>query len=360
MKRAYLLSILGVMTATGAYALVGCGGDNASNPTNHTAASDAGGDSTASTTDGSTTGDDSATSTPSDTGVGLADGPPPPPTCMMTAKTGSIASLRTAATAPATGDVWSLTNVIATSNKFLVDSSKSGECLYGVYVADANTTFAPNSGVLVVSYGAVGTLSDAGKVKCADAETETASLVPATKVGDKLTVTGQIDLYSGTTCSPAVTNKSIQLKVCTATNGGAGTPVGPATVDQAQLLDSSPMFPQWIGGLVQVTTPTAMTATNTMKGYTFTIAPSGLLISENGSYDSGHGGISSSVMAGQTLPTLIGNPLLYGGCTWQLSLRDVCGEEPAIGYKCMGGSGDAGTSETGTSDASATDAAAGG
>jgi hypothetical protein len=130
-----------------------------------------------------------------------------------------------------------LTGVVAMSPKFLVSqSSKSGSCLWGVYVsAPGLTETAASSGTLVVDYGTPATIPDGGtKAYCPaigfgdDAGDKIPNDV---KPGDVLDVVGTTDYYVPKACASTPGGSSVaqrQVKnACSITRTGTATPPKP-------------------------------------------------------------------------------------------------------------------------------------
>ena len=137
------------------------------------------------------------------------DSPPPPDgdagPCPTTPADGKIAELIDQASSKKItgGKGMRLTGAIVTSQKFIVSKSSTvgGTCLYGIFVADANATFQPFSGILVVSKGTPASAGETGGTFCSKGD-----LIPdSVAVGDKINVTGTYDPFGPTaaTCGKA-------------------------------------------------------------------------------------------------------------------------------------------------------------
>lgn len=95
--------------------------------------------------------------------------------------------------------------VVVMSHKFLVSQSKTtGSCLWGIFVsAPGLTETAPNTGLLLASYGTQAVIADGGtKAYCPVLGlTPAGDAIPDTvKIGDVLNITGKTDYYLPKTC----------------------------------------------------------------------------------------------------------------------------------------------------------------
>lgn len=194
-----------------------------------------------------------------------------PPKCPDTVKSGKIAEFLD----PASGkkaivnDAIKLTGVIATSRKFRVQNvTMAGDsCLFGIFVADANATFAPYSGVLVLSYGNKAEARDGGGATCPLGT----DLIPEdSKPGDVLDLTATYTEFVTTAAfcggltppvAPPVPDRMPQLfKTCQLTRTStSGTVPAPAVVTVADVQNSAPNLPKYVGGLVKVSSIEAET-----------------------------------------------------------------------------------------------------
>lgn len=379
MKRAYFVAALGALVGT-SLGLASCSEDNGT--TNPSVKTDSG------VTTDSTSPTDSGPGTDSGGGTdgGGSDGTAPK--CPTAPKTGSIESLRDPAssTKAIINDGVKLSGVVATSIKFRTSGTPKAAgdtCSFGVFVADANATFKPWSGILVLSYGPDAVASDSGGFTC---KTD-GDFIPAdTKPGDKFDLTGTYTEFgpTATTCGkatpplppPSPDKMPEVFKVCEMTKTGTGTVPTPADVTPAQIetkaADAGSAIDEvkkWAGGLVRISNAEADTCTGTCTGAlsfgAFKVKGSTLLVGDDIYY-----------RGSATAPTVaVGDKLNVTGlvyldfCTWTLQpsqCKDMTwvsgtGKCPASGGTDGGtdtGS-DTGSSDTGSSD-SATDASASG
>jgi hypothetical protein len=336
MKRAYAIGVLGVVVASTVIGAIACSSDSSGGPSGPTDTGgvkidtspgpDGGADTLIPGTD--TLGTDTlvpGTDTGGDTAV-------VPPACPATLKDGSLVSFQDPASSSKAvlNDGLHLAGVVATSGKFLVSkSSTSGTCLYGVFVADANATFVPYSGILVVSKGNNATPFETGTgTFCTHGD-----LIPTdVKPGDILDLKGTYDMFgpSSSTCGgatppvpPPTPAKGAQLtQLCAYSKTGDGTAPAPATVspDELKGVDATA---KWTGGLVKVVDVKAKTAVDSFGK--FTLDPSGLSIGDKIYY---RGAPTAPVVAaGQTFTEIVGISYL-DFCTWSLEPRTVCDIKP--------------------------------
>ena len=336
MKRAFAIGILGVVVAGTVVGAIACSSDSGGG--GGPGGTDTGGvklDTTPGTdggTDTNVTPTDTAVSDSPGTDTGSDGGPILPPACPTTLKDGKLAEFQDPASAKkaALNDGLHLTGVVATSGKFLVSKSKtSGKCLYGVFVADANATFVPYSGILVVSQGNNAVAGETGtSTFCTNGD-----LIPTdVKPGDVLELKGTYDMFGPTsaTCGgasppvpPPTPAKGAQLSnLCAYTKTGDGTAPAPAVVPPADLAGVAATA-QWAGGLVKVTGVKTKTG---LDGFgNFTLDPSGLQVGDTIYY---RGAATSPVMtAGKDLTEIVGLSYL-DFCTWSLEPRSVCDIKP--------------------------------
>lgn len=286
-------------------------------------------DSMTTDTGGDAASDDTATTTDVSVSDALV------PSCPATTKTAKIAELNDPLSSKkgTSGEGVVLTAVVATSPKFLVSKSKTTmHCLYGVFLADANTTFAPYSGILVVSRGNDATTSGT-TTKCSDGD-----LIPNdTMPGDVFTATGKYELFgpTSTSCAPAAVPtpaKAPQLgALCALTRSSTGgaTPA-PLDVTPADLIGGSDVVLKYSAGLVRVKRVKAKTATtpgDTTFG-TFTLDPSGLSVTDT-VYFRGPS-TAPTVTVGQSFTTIVGESYL-DFCSWTLAPRSMCDLSPPPG-----------------------------
>lgn len=132
-----------------------------------------------------------------------------------------------------------LTGVVAMSPKFLVSqSSKSGSCLWGVYIsAPGLTETAENTGLMLVNYGSQAVIADGGtKAYCPAIGfgDEAGDKIPNdVKPGDVFDVIGTTDAYVPAACASEPGGSSVgQLQV---KNACAITRTGTAAVPKAHV-----------------------------------------------------------------------------------------------------------------------------
>jgi hypothetical protein len=133
-----------------------------------------------------------------------------------------------------------VTGVVVMSQKFLVSQSKStGSCLWGVYVSAPNLTeTAPNSGILVVSYGTQAVIADGGtKAFCPVLGQAPAGdgIPDDVAIGDVLDIAGKTDKFLGASCTNAGDASVGQYQISNVLPSGA-TKKGTATPPTAHLL----------------------------------------------------------------------------------------------------------------------------
>lgn len=143
-----------------------------------------------------------------------------------------------------------LSGLVASSQKFLVSEAKSGACLWGAFVADAELTGA-GSGLLLVSFGSE---HGAGEPCVAGSDALPSDLRP----GDKLEVEGTLDEYAPTTCPDVAPAPQLRVDTaCPLTRAGSVTPPRAASIDFAladQLAagDDRDLLRAWSGALVRL------------------------------------------------------------------------------------------------------------
>jgi hypothetical protein len=133
-----------------------------------------------------------------------------------------------------------VTDVVATSRKFLVSGSKKvdGTCLWGVYVsAPGLTTAKANSGMLALGYGTKASMADGAiEASCPTLQSGLAGdLLPDdVKPGDVLTLVGETDAFILNSCGEKPGESTIaqkQLaKLCSATRTGTAAVPAPAVL----------------------------------------------------------------------------------------------------------------------------------
>jgi len=172
-----------------------------------------------------------------------------------------------------------VTGVVAMSQKFLVDKSSKGSCLWGLFVsAPGLTTTAPGSGLLVLSYGTDATVSaSTGKSFCPELGTDPIGdkLPDATKPGDVLTLSGKAADFLLTNCATQVGGTMIgqfQISnVCAATKTGTAAVPAPAKLSAADLASlagqtDKTFYDKWGGVKVEIDSVTAVNAAATGGG----------------------------------------------------------------------------------------------
>ncbi len=160
-----------------------------------------------------------ATSTASD-GHGAGAGPLSPEECQ--AEPVTLAEIGQGRVRE--GAAVSLTGVRASSQKFLVSAAKSGSCLWGAFVADAEQSGA-GSGLMLVSFGQA--RAD-GEEACLPG---TDGLPDQLRPGDLLAVRGTLTAYVPPACAGVA--PAVQLRVdpsCPVTIVGPGALPEPATL----------------------------------------------------------------------------------------------------------------------------------
>jgi hypothetical protein len=151
-----------------------------------------------------------------------------------------------------------LKGVVATTQKFLVSSSKTtGSCLWGIFVSAPNlATTAPNTGVMVISYGDSLKTTDAGTVGTCKSGTD--AIPDDVKPGDVLDFVGETDPYAPSAC--AGTAPQMQLLVpqyCDLKKTGtAATPapamITPAVADKVAAGIDTATINEWAGAFVRM------------------------------------------------------------------------------------------------------------
>ena len=126
--------------------------------------------------------------------------------------------------------------VVATTRKFLVSQSNSGNCLWGVFVsAPGITETAPYSGVMVVSYGIPAEIPPGGnKAFCpklssqAPGDKAPGDAIPDdTMPGDVLDVTGTADYFLLSNCAAEVNGSKVAQRQISFTCGVTKTGTAP-------------------------------------------------------------------------------------------------------------------------------------
>jgi len=308
--------------------------------------------------------DTAGTDTPVDTTINPDSPPTDGPTpdgdggpCPTTPTDGKLAELLdpTSAKVVTKNKGMRLTGVIVTSQKFQVSKSSKagGTCLYGIFVADANATFLPYSGILVVSKGNPATAGETGGTFCTKGD-----MIPDTvAVGDKLNLTGTFDPFgpTATTCgaatppltppTPALIN---EMDLCAYEKTGTGTVPTPADVAPTDLDDKAAALGKWQAGLVRITNVTAKSSTKPGDSSfgAFTINEATTLRITDTIYYRG-ASTAPTVNIGDKFTSVVGQVYL-DFCTWSLAARTICDLTPipGDGSKCGGTGSDAGTDAT--------------
>ena len=271
-----------------------------------------------------TSSDSDAADTPTD-GVG-------PPACPVPIKEGKVAEFNDpTSTMKATAGDGIHVHTVATSGKFVVSKTWSTlKCLYGVFVADPNATFAAYSGILVTSQsnGVVGD-SGVGSVTCSDDD-----LIPNdVKAGDLLDITGTYDLIGPSTAVCASMTPPLPLptpakapqltRVCKLTRTPGGTVPVPLDVSTTDLINGSTTVLRYSSGLVRVKNVTAATATapGDSSFGVFNVSPGGLPITDKVYYRGA--GTAPVVKVGDKFTLIVGESYL-DFCTWSLAPTSRC------------------------------------
>jgi hypothetical protein len=348
MKRAYVVAAL--TAVVGAFGtMAACSSDDSTPPQSKIDSGTTGND-TSTPGDETTPGDDSTpgdeTST-TDTGSSGGDGSTTPK-CPTSPKAGKLADLldpAKTATKVIVNDGVKLTGVVATSIKFRTrNPKKAGDpCQYSFFVADANATFVPYSGIQVIAYASNAVANDAGGATCIGDD-----LIPNdVKPGDTIDVTGTYTEFGPTASScgaatppvsPPVPGKMPQLfKVCELTRTGTGTAPAPAVVTPAEISQGAgDALLKYAGGLVQINTVTAAGAPSFGA---FKITGSELMVTDN-IYYRGAATAPTGIMMGTAFTSITGLSTL-DFCTWSLAPSKCTDMIPASGAVCPS-SGDAG------------------
>jgi len=343
MKRASAVLTLGSLVVSAMVFGVACGESDDTTP-RPGIDSGTGGDSTTDTG----TGGDSATDTgtPSDTKTERV-----PPKCPAVLKEGKLAELQDPASSKKAtlGDGIKLTGVIATTQKFRTSGTpkKEGDsCLYGVFVADANATFQPYSGILVLSYGDNAVAAGTG-FTCPSGT----DLIPNDiKPGDAVDLSATYTEFgpTSTTCgkatpplpppSPDKMRQAMQL--CAFTKKGAGTLPVPADVTPAAIANGGADVGKWMGGYVRIKD---VEASSDISFGQFKIKGSELYVNDTIYYRGA--ATAPKTKTGDKFTSITGVSYL-DFCTWTLAPSDVCGHTPIPATDtppaCAGGTGDAG------------------
>jgi hypothetical protein len=166
-----------------------------------------------------------------------------------------------------------VTDVVATSRKFLVSGSKKdgGTCLWGVYVsAPGLTTAKANSGLLALGYGTKASIPDgAAEATCPSLQNgPVGDLLPDdVKPGDVLTLVGETDAFILNSCGEKPGESTIaqkQLaKLCSVTRTGTAPVPAPAVLAAKDITKlgaqtDKAFYDQWSGVKVRLEGVTAI------------------------------------------------------------------------------------------------------
>lgn len=229
-----------------------------------------------------------------------------------------------------------LTDVVATSQKFLVSASKNtGSCLWGVFVTDGGqTTVGESTSTMIVSYGDDAVTTDAGVGPC---NSGTDAIPDDVKPGDKLHMFGTTDSYAPSTCTGGQVEE-IQVRVdksCPVTKNGTATVPAPHVIDTtladtiAAGTDTATLH-KWGGALVELDNATA----DTVDGGGI-VGPYGVITFSNTNLEA-HDKImyydvkdpknpaNAWVYGSATTFTKIVGIAYLDYCTWSLNPRDKC------------------------------------
>ncbi|MGZ3453445.1 MAG: hypothetical protein ACXVEF_27825 [Polyangiales bacterium] len=351
MKRAYVVAALGAVV--GAFVtMAACSSDDSTPPAS---TKDSGTTADTSTSGDGTPGDDTATgdeTSTTDTGSGGEGGTPKCPTAPKAGKLADLLDPSKTATKVIVNDGMKLTGVVATSIKFRTrNPKKAGDpCQYSFFVADANATFVPYSGIQVIAYASNAVAGDGGGASCVADD-----LIPNdVKPGDLINVTGTYTEFGPTAAScgaatpavpPPVPGKMPQLfKVCELTRTAGGTVPAPADVTPADISQQTgtgdPLL-KYAGGLVRIKT---VTAAGAPAFGAFKITGSELMVTDN-IYYRGAATAPTGIAMGTAFTSITGLSTL-DFCTWSLAPSQCADMVPASGSVCPSGtSTDAGTSD---------------
>ncbi len=235
-----------------------------------------------------------------------------------------------------------LTDVVATSQKFLVSNSNTTHsCLWGAFVSDQVATAAEYTGVLIISYGAPNVSNDAGGY--APCQSGTDGIPDDIKPGDKLHIYAKTDAYTpggANGCSGDV--PEVQLRVfqsCPVENKGSAAVPAPkvldtTTADTIAAGTDAATINKWAGILVS------------LQGVTGAAADGGGVVGQYGAikftetnleahdklyyYDLSGGGPKGSgkgwVYANATSFSNMTGIIYHDYCTWSLNPRDKCND----------------------------------
>jgi hypothetical protein len=264
-----------------------------------------------------------------------------------------------------------LKGVVAMTHKFLVSQSKStGSCLWGIFAsAPGLTETAPNSGILMVSYGTPATTNDAGKAYCPVPDPNGTG--PAGDAfpdnvapGDVLDVEGKTDYYAPSSCGTLSTDSTVKQyqvsniapgNVKSVSQGGpVPTPHELTGTDIASLsaLTDKTFHDKWGGVKVRIknvapvlVTPDGGTASGVVGDFgNITLQPGNVILSDKiyyqgllGAKDACHKG---PIYASTTTTFTEIDAFSYlNFCTWELLPANKCtdlqpGSDDCTGLTC--------------------------
>ena len=301
-----------------------------------------------------------------DTGTPPSDAPfeSGPPKCPTAPKEAKLAELQDPSSAKKAtlGDGIKITGAVATTQKFRTSGTPKAagdSCLFGVFVADANATFQPYSGILVLSYGDKAIAGTGGGFTCPSGT----DLIPNDiKPGDSVDFTATYTEFGASSAScgkatpalpPPNPEKQRQAaQLCALAKKAGGTLPAPADVTPASIAQAGADVGKWMGGLVRIKDVEA--STDIAFGL-FKVKGSELLVNDTIYYRGA--ATAPKVKTGDKFTSIVGVSYL-DFCSWTLAPSDVCGHAPIPATdtppSCAGGGGDAGTDAKADS---ATDAA---
>ncbi len=216
--------------------------------------------------------------------------------------------------------------VIATSPRVLLQKDTTlGTCTYGIFVADANATFLPYSGILLTDT-VPGTIDVDASAKLFCTMKEATVFPTDLAIGDLLDVAGTYGSSLSTACvgdaGPTAPASPRLTTLCGLTRVGKATPIAPADVASADLLIGSTNLAKWENGVVRVKNVNAKTALDSFGQ--FTLVGSNLLVTDR-FYSATWG--APKVGPGQPFDEIVGESSLLG-CTWALEPRTICDLKP--------------------------------
>ncbi len=339
MKRAYFVGLLGAVVGS-FLGLASCSEDTTTTPP---AAADSGTKSDSSTPDGGGTD----TGTPSDTKSEGGSG-----ACPTVKQEGTIKDLRdpTSTKKALVNDGVKVTSAVVTSIKFRTQNPNDAmdPCIFSIFVADPNATFAPWSGVQIIAYGNKPVPVDGGRWTC---ETGTDAIPETIKPGDLVEITGTYTEFGPTaaTCGKATPalpppnpEKMPQIRACAVKKTGDGTLPAPAVIaDPTKIAQGSTELFQWAGGRLKIG---PVTAGSDLSFGAFLVKDSALLVGDDIYY---RGAATAPIVKnGDTFDSIIGLSYL-DFCSWTLQPSQCSDMTPASGSaaKCPASSSDAGTAD---------------